>query len=77
ERGLMEKVNAPHLLFAIWYLKAKKLIMQDDRSSFIITADGADFLESQLPTNDILYKIYRASETGLMVFPKQLSMKNK
>ncbi len=66
-----------HLLFAIWYLKAKKLIMQDDRSSFIITADGADFLESQLPTNEILYKIYRASETGLMVFPKQLSQKNK
>ena len=66
-----------HLLFAIWYLKAKKLIMQDDRSSFIITAEGADFLESQLPTNEILYKIYRASETGLMVFPKQLSQKNK
>ncbi len=66
-----------HLLFAIWYLKAKKLIMQDDRSSFIITADGADFLEQQLPTNEILYKIYRASETGLMVYPKQLSQKNK
>jgi len=66
-----------HLLFAIWYLKAKKLIMQDDRSSFIITAEGADFLESQLPANEILYKIYRASETGLMVFPKQLSQKNK
>lgn len=66
-----------HLLFAIWYLKAKRLIMQDDRSSFIITAEGVDFLESQLPSNEILYKIYRASEAGLMVYPKQLGQKVK
>jgi curved DNA-binding protein CbpA len=59
-----------HLWFAIWYLKAKRLIMQDDRSSFVITAEGVDFLESQLPHNEVLYKIYRASEAGLMVFPK-------
>lgn len=59
-----------HLLFAIWYLKAKRFIAQDDRSSFIITAEGVDFLESQLPHNDILYKIFQASESGLMVYPK-------
>jgi hypothetical protein len=63
------------LLFAIWYLRAKRYIVQDDRSSFIISADGVDFLESQLPTNQILYKIFRASESGVMVYPKALSGK--
>jgi len=63
------------LLFAIWYLRAKRFIVQDDRSSFIISADGVDFLESQLPTNQILYKIFRASEAGVMVYPKALSGK--
>ena len=63
------------LLFAIWYLRAKRYIVQDDRSSFIISADGVDFLESQLPTNQILYKIFRASEAGVMTFPKALTGK--
>jgi len=63
------------LLFSIWYLRAKRFIVQDDRSSFIISADGVDFLESQLPTNQILYKIFRASEAGVMVYPKALSGK--
>lgn len=59
-----------HLLFAIWYLRCKRFIVQDDRSSYMITAEGVDFLESQLPGNDMLYKIFQASESGLMVFPK-------
>jgi len=63
------------LLFAIWYLRAKRYILQDDRSSFIISAEGVDFLESQLPTNQILYKIFRASEAGVMVYPKSLAGK--
>lgn len=61
-----------HLQFAIWYLKGRRYIMQDDRSSFVITAEGVDYLESQLPNNEILYKIFRASESGVMVFPKGL-----
>jgi curved DNA-binding protein CbpA len=61
------------LLFAIWYLRAKRFITQDDRSSFIITAEGVDFLESQLPANQILHKIFRASESGVMVYPKALT----
>lgn len=61
-----------HLQFSIWYLKGRRYIAQDDRSSFVITADGVDFLETQLPNNEILYKIFRASESGVMVFPKGL-----
>jgi curved DNA-binding protein CbpA len=63
------------LLFAIWYLRAKRFLAQDDRSSFIITAEGVDFLETQLPTNQILNKIFRASEAGVMVYPKALTGK--
>src|SRR5579871_3460654 len=74
----MENIMAfprERLLFALWYLRAKRYVMQDDRSSFIISAEGVDFLESQLPTNQMLYKIYRASETGVMVYPKALTSK--
>src|SRR5580693_2946704 len=63
------------LLFALWYLRAKRFVLQDDRSSFIISAEGVDYLESQLPTNQMLYKIFRASESGVMVYPKALSSK--
>lgn len=61
-----------HLQFALWYLKAKKFVAQDDRSSFIVTAEGVDYLELQLPGNELLYKIFRASESGVMVYPKAL-----
>ena len=74
----MENIMAfprERLLFALWYLRAKRFVVQDDRSSFIITAEGVDFLESQLPTNQILYKIFRASEAGVMVYPKALTSK--
>lgn len=61
-----------HLQFAMWYLKGRRYVSQDDRSSFVITAEGVDYLESQLPNHEILYKIFRASESGVMVFPKGL-----
>jgi len=74
----MENIMAfprERLLFALWYLRAKRMVLQDDRSSFIISADGVDYLESQLPTNQMLHKIFRASESGVMVYPKALSSK--
>jgi len=74
----MENIMAfprERLLFALWYLRAKRYVVQDDRSSFIISAEGVDFLESQLPTNQILHKIFRASESGVMVYPKALTSK--
>ena len=61
-----------HLLFAIWYLQKKKFIMMDDRSSYIITADGVDHLEEQLTSNDMYQKIFHASETGVVVTQKAL-----
>lgn len=61
-----------HLHFAVWYLKAKRYITQDDRSSFIVTAEGVDYLETQLPQNELLRRIFEASELGVMVYPKAL-----
>jgi curved DNA-binding protein CbpA len=74
----MENIMAfprERVLFALWYLRAKRYVLQDDRSSFIISAEGVDYLESQLPTNQILHKIFRASESGVMVYPKALTSK--
>lgn len=74
----MENIMAfprERLLFALWYLRAKRFVLQDDRSSFIISAEGVDFLEAQLPTNQILYKIFRDTESGVMVYPKALTSK--
>jgi curved DNA-binding protein CbpA len=74
----MENIMAfprERLLFALWYLRAKRYVVQDDRSSFIIAAEGVDYLESQLPTNQILYKIFRDTEAGVMVYPKALTSK--
>jgi curved DNA-binding protein CbpA len=74
----MENIMAfprERLLFALWYLRAKRFVLQDDRSSFIISAEGVDYLEAQLPTNKILYKIFHDTESGVMVFPKALTSK--
>jgi curved DNA-binding protein CbpA len=74
----MENIMAfprERLLFALWFLRAKRYVVQDDRSSFIISADGVEYLESQLPTNQMVYKIYQASESGVMVYPKALTSK--
>jgi curved DNA-binding protein CbpA len=66
-----------HLSFAIWYLRSKKYILQDDRSSFIITSDGVDFLEIQIRDKKDLYEIFRAAETGLMISTKALLGKHQ
>lgn len=61
-----------HLAFAVWYLRSKKYITQDDRSSFVITAEGVEFLETQMPDNEFLLRVFRESEAGMMVYPKAM-----
>lgn len=61
-----------HLAFSIWYLRAKRYLAQDDRSSYVITAEGVDFLESQLTANEFLIRVFMESESGMMLFPKAL-----
>ena len=53
-----------HLLFTIWYLKSKKYMIQDDRSSLMITSDGIDFMEANLPEHKTMYKLLEAADLG-------------
>lgn len=53
-----------HLLFTIWYLKDKGLILQNETSDYVITGAGVDYVEANLPSNKILYKLLKASEQG-------------
>lgn len=53
-----------HLVFTVWYLKSKKFIQSDDRSSLLITADGIDFLEESLPRQETIHKLLKAAESG-------------
>lgn len=53
-----------HLIFTMWYLQSKGLLLQGEQSDFAISADGVDYIEQHLPTNQILYKLLKAAETG-------------
>lgn len=53
-----------HLMFALWYLKEKNYVRQDDRSNFVVTGDGVDFVEEHLPKNKVMYKLLKAAESG-------------
>lgn len=44
--------NTEELNLAIWYLKQKNLMMSDDKSSFQITIEGIEYLETNRPSAD-------------------------
>jgi curved DNA-binding protein CbpA len=46
----MLKVTKEEMDFALWYLKQRLLVMNDDKSSLQITVDGMDYLERNPPT---------------------------
>lgn len=52
-----------HLEFTIWYLRDKKLVRRDESSSeILITAEGVDFAEKNLPQNRIVYKLLKSGD---------------
>jgi len=53
-----------HLMFAMWYLKAHDLVSQAENSDYVITGDGADYVEKHLPSHSMLYKLLKAAESG-------------
>src|SRR5436190_12582440 len=61
---LMMSCPREHLVFTTWYLRTKKYLTQDDRSSYTITADGIDFLEANLGSNRTMYKLLKSAEMG-------------
>jgi curved DNA-binding protein CbpA len=53
-----------HLQFTLWCLKEAELIRQNETTDFAITGQGVDYLEKNLPSNQILYEMMKAAEMG-------------
>ena len=53
-----------HLLFTMWYLKEHEFVRMDDKSDYLISAKGVDYVEQNLPQNRLMYKLLKAAETG-------------
>ncbi len=52
-----------HLEFTVWYLKDRGLVRRDEHSSeILITADGVDFVETNLPSNKIVYRLLKSGD---------------
>jgi curved DNA-binding protein len=60
----MMSVPREHLMFTMWYLKEQSCVKQNESSDFEITGAGVDYVESHLPSNRVLYKLLKASESG-------------
>jgi hypothetical protein len=56
-----------HLEFAIWFLRDKEFIRTGDISDYYISAAGAEYLESEVPSKGVLSKLLhgpRPSDSG-------------
>ena len=53
-----------HLMFTLWYVREQELVRQDEHSNFVITGKGVDFVEKNLPSHHVLYKLLKAAERG-------------
>src|SRR5258706_4327586 len=51
-----------HLEFTVWYLRQKKLVQTDDRSSLTITSEGIDYVEDHLPREETVQKLLKAGD---------------
>jgi len=49
-----------HLNFAMWYLKAKGYVRQEDNSDCGITAEGIDFIEAHSSTDELVKRMIHA-----------------
>ena len=49
-----------HLNFAMWYLRSKGFITQEDNSDCGITATGIDFIESHCSSDELIQKLIHA-----------------
>lgn len=49
-----------HLNFALWYLRAKGYVRQEDNSDCGITAQGIDFIEAHSSSDDLVKRLIHA-----------------
>lgn len=62
-----------HLNFALWYLKAKGFVRQEDNSDCGITADGIDFIEANSSTDELVKRLIHAGPVEETQFPDERS----
>jgi curved DNA-binding protein CbpA len=53
-----------HLNFALWYLKAKGYVRQEDNSDCGITAQGIDFIESHSSSDELVKRLIHAGPSA-------------
>lgn len=53
-----------HLEFTMWYLKGKHFVEMTDRSDYVLTADGVDYLEANLPSNRIVRRLIKGGTSS-------------
>ena len=46
-----------HLSFALWYLRSKRFVSLEDNSNYVITAEGADYVETNSNTNTVIREL--------------------
>ena len=51
---VMLTVSPEQMNFTLWYLKQRGLVKADDTSSLLITVEGMDYLENNLPSIDAI-----------------------
>ena len=66
-----------HLMFALWYLRAKNYVIAGDSSDFELTADGADFVEKKATRSEILNKLLRPGSVRSQAPPKRKKPEDK
>ena len=60
-----------HLNFALWYLKAKGFVRQEDNSDCGITAEGIDFIEAHSSTDELVKRLIHAGPNAGTQFTEE------
>jgi curved DNA-binding protein CbpA len=60
-----------HLNFALWYLKAKGYVRQEDNSDCGITAEGIDFIEAHSSSDELVKRLIHAGPAPGVQLPDE------
>ena len=55
----MLKINGEELNFALWYLKKRNFVINDDKSALAITVEGMDYLEANRPPEEAVMSMIK------------------
>ncbi|HSB15367.1 MAG TPA: DnaJ domain-containing protein [Bryobacteraceae bacterium] len=65
-----------HLMFTFWFLKEKGFIRPENNGDCVITALGADFVESSIPAHRSLYNLLHAPEGEPAPYARDLEVEH-